>query len=291
MLARLVSDFLAALPADVRAGYADRPGLDHALAELWRRGQSPWPLLKLSFSQFATALARVVDGDLALEHIRLGELYLALSAASGDPAAIDVLERDYLTQLAPALGRLRLTAAELEEVMQRLRISLLVQRDDRAAALTAYQGRGPLLAWLRVCATREALHLRRRARPHDVFDEDRLGATVMNEVAIDDKYVMQRYHELFKAAFRVALTGLSADERLLLAQHYLDRASLETLAELHGKHRATVARKLSRARSQALSLTRDYLIASARLSAVECESVMRAAQSQLDLTLSGVLRA
>ena len=88
-----------------------------------------------------------------------------------------------------------------------------------------------------------------------------------------------------RAAFAAALAALAPRERTLLRQHHLDGVSLDRLAATHGVHRATVARWLAAARQAVADGTRDELMARLGLGTGEVASVVRLAQSQLDLSL------
>ncbi len=70
-----------------------------------------------------------------------------------------------------------------------------------------------------------------------------------------------------------------------MRQHYLDGLTLDELATLYGTHRATAARWLAAARQALLDGTRQALMSRLRMPRAECESVIRMARSELDMTM------
>ena len=102
--------------------------------------------------------------------------------------------------------------------------------------------------------------------------------------------VVEREHrEHVKAAFHTAIESLSATDRGILRLHLLERLSIDEIAALHDVHRATAARWLVRIRQHIGEHTREDLRARLRLDAAELDSLLRAVDSRIDLSLSRVL--
>jgi hypothetical protein len=99
----------------------------------------------------------------------------------------------------------------------------------------------------------------------------------------------RQYGPAFKAAFAAAFSALAPRQRTLLRQQVLDGLTIDELGALYRVHRATAARWLERAREALLSGTRTALERELKVSATECESIMRLAQSQLHVSIRRLL--
>jgi RNA polymerase sigma-70 factor (ECF subfamily) len=106
---------------------------------------------------------------------------------------------------------------------------------------------------------------------------------------IEKQYARRWSKEAFEQAFSGALGQLSDRDKALLRLHHIDGVSLEQLGTLYRTHRATVARWLAMARQRLLDGTRALLAERHRLPLAECDSIIREAQSQLELTLRSLL--
>jgi RNA polymerase sigma-70 factor (ECF subfamily) len=99
----------------------------------------------------------------------------------------------------------------------------------------------------------------------------------------------QNSREQFRAAFGEAVASLTARERTLLRQHYVDRLGPGELGPLYGVHRTTALRWLEDASATLVRATRRLLSSRLRASPDDVDSLMRALGSQLDLSLRRVL--
>jgi len=212
-------------------------------------------------------------------------LYLACGCVHGDPAAIRAFDDRYMPDVAHAIERLRLPPADVADVTQSIRQQLLTGPTPR---LAEYAGRGELAAWLRVIAVRAALK-RIRGRKPEVDADDALLA--LRSVGDDPElgYMKELYRRAFRESFDAALEGLDVRDRTLLRQHFVDGLAIDDLAPLYQVHRATVARWVQRSRDKLLDETRRQFMQRARVSARECESVLRMVKSRIDVTLSKLL--
>jgi RNA polymerase sigma factor (sigma-70 family) len=151
-------------------------------------------------------------------------------------------------------------------------------------------GRGGLAAWVRVVATREAARLLRKERRHEPTEDDELARVLAPDAGPELDYLKRLYRDEFKNAVHAAIAGLSDRERLVLRQHALDGLSIDQLAALHRVHRATTARWIAGARKAVLDGTRRALTDRLRLRPAELDSILRLIDSQLDVSLPGLLR-
>jgi RNA polymerase sigma-70 factor (ECF subfamily) len=87
----------------------------------------------------------------------------------------------------------------------------------------------------------------------------------------------------------VLFRSLSARDQHLLRLHYLEGMRAEELGRIFNTHRTTVWRWLTQCREQLLQATRQELAKTVKDS--ELSSLMNAVHSQLDVSISRVLKA
>ncbi|MDX2088015.1 MAG: hypothetical protein SFX73_09200 [Kofleriaceae bacterium] len=216
------------------------------------------------------------------------ELALASALAQGEPEALRIFERDLIPEITTALRRLRLSDAAVDEVAQALRVDLLVGPPPRIAD---YAGRGSLVGWLRVTATRRAFRMLRGTRHEDALDDmllDQLPAAATDPA---HAHLRARYTRELKRAVGEAFAGLELRQRNLLRQHILDQLGIDELAALYRVHRATCARWLADARGDLGRATRKQLGAALGLGMSELESLLRFLDSDIELSVSRLLGA
>jgi RNA polymerase sigma-70 factor (ECF subfamily) len=250
-----------------------------AIAELWSAPAE----IDAFFLRLAGELADAADVD-ELQRRHLVDLYVADRCAHGDAAAIAWVERTCVAPLGPAIGRIDSSPVFVDEIRQRVRTKLLVAIGARPPRIAEYAGRGPLGAWVRVVAVREALAARRQ-RGHEAPRGDALldvGASVTSpELGL----VKEQYRVEFEEAFRAALAELTAEQRNLLRHHYLHGLTLDQIAGLYGMHRSSVARRIAKTRSGLLSATRRGLMSRLATSQVEFDELMALIASRIDLSI------
>ena len=247
-----------------------------------------WPDVKLAPE---VARARLAELDpAALAHAQLADLGLAWACLAGDPAAQRAVDKLIRTEAQRAVAELRKPAHLADEVHQELAQKLLV---GPAPKLAQYAGQSALGRWLGVAALRTALNLTRAARPERPIDEadaDVIAAFVDPELAV----LRNQYRADVERAIRAAFEALdSARDRNLIRLYYLDRVGLDRLGQMFGVHASTVSRWLATLRESIISDTTNRLAEALGLrgeySAVE--SLIRALRSDIDVTLSRILRA
>jgi RNA polymerase sigma-70 factor (ECF subfamily) len=280
----------------VRAAHPEREipdELDPLLAASVARAAAAWPGFTVDAERFVAAIAaRLADGvppARALEAMQVDDLYLACGCAVGEPAALAGFEQRCGTAIERAIAATGASAAERADLGQVVRQRLLVApADGDTPRIAAYSARGPLAAWVRVVATREAARMLGRAR-REVADNDELAGLLADGDDPEIGYLKRLYRGEFKRAFQAAIEALTDRQRLLLRQHVLDGLSIDQLAALYGAHRSTTARWLEAARDAVLAGTQRELVQRLQLSRGELASVMRLIHSQLDVSLSRVL--
>lgn len=283
-----------------------RPDLD-APAELGARllaalddARLAWPDVALSDETFVHFLApKLPEGEPvipSLDALHGNDLYLACACARGDARALARLDRLCTPVIdGAAANHLGPSADQRNELRQRVHQLLLAPRETTPAGPAAprvadFSGRGTLAAWVRVVAIREAIVLSRRRRRELAIRHDALAHRLEPDAGPELDYFKRLYRDEFKLALAEAIEALSERDRTLLRQHTLEGLSVDRLAEAHGVHRATAARWVDSARQDMLKRTRRSLTQRLRMRPDELDSVMRLIDSQLDVTLSGLLR-
>jgi RNA polymerase sigma-70 factor (ECF subfamily) len=284
--------FLAALDAAARPRFAEGSGIGAVLAQLRDRAVAAYPDIAVDAATFAAELARRLGAGATPElvaKLRVDHVHLAIACAAGDPAAIRILEADFLVEVDASARRLRARPDQADEVKGHLRKILFVEEPGRAAALRDFSGRGDLRSYLRVIATRELVRVidggkREVAIGEDSF-LDRLSPVSDPELG----YLRESYRPEVDAAIRAALAGLPEPSRALLRYSVIDGWTVDRIAALYGVHRATAARRVAAARDELGAAIRAELAARLAISVEEVDSVVRLVQSKLDVSLERLL--
>ena len=268
--------------------------LERALEEVLRRAAT-LAGIDLPPAAFLPFLAeRVAEGpDLlaSLRELRVEDLAVAFGCATGSREALDAFERTYVPPVEEALRRTRLAPAVLADVMQDVRQLLFVATPPARPKIVSYLGRGDLVAWLKVTAMREAWRAGRPGR-ETAMEPDLLEAVTQHDAGADLELVSlrERFGKEFRRAFEEALDALPRADRTLLRYRYLDGLTGEEIASIRRVHRATVVRQLSDAHRTLLDDVRNRLREQLAINESECESLLRMARSDLEVSL-GVLLA
>lgn len=225
-----------------------------------------------------------------LGQLSLAELYLACACLHRDPEALAVFERSYLAKLPGLLGSMKEPAATIDEICQLVRVRVLVGTRDNGPRIAEYAGRGSLLSWLRVIASRVALKLIAANPPA----ADESGAALLEALPapgmdLELDLIKRRYHTEFRDAVREAFSSLSKDDRHLLRLYFVDRLSTPELGGLFRVHQSTAFRWLQRAQRAVYEETKRRLQARLGFATQEFKSLFAVLDSQLGLTISQML--
>jgi len=264
------------------------------LAERIARATRAWPNVTVAEEPFVRAIAERLDADAparALDAMQTDDLYLACGCATGDPGALAGFEERCSAVIARAIASTGASPSERADLGQVVRQRLLVApASGGAPRIATYSARGSLPAWVRVVATREAARMLPRARREVAAGDDELEGLLAGDDDPEVGYLKRVYRAEFKQAFHAAVEALDDRARLVLRQHTLDGLGIDRLATLHGVHRATAARWVEAAREAVHAGTQRELTLRLHLSRGELASMMRLIQSQLDVSLTRVLR-
>jgi RNA polymerase sigma-70 factor (ECF subfamily) len=259
---------------------------------LWRLGRSAWPGIEVSVEAFALHLAAGrTDEPLAdwLNHVHATDLYLACACAARVERALAMFDEHYLSRVGVFLSRLRPEPVWVEEICQVLREKLFVGESPK---ILDYSGRGTLGNWLRVVTVRTALNLASK-RTELLEDRDGQFRTREEPTGADPEleYIKEHYRSAFELALAASLAALTGEQRNLLRLHFIDRVSLDGLARLFHVHRATIARRISRARDAIVEHAREDLRRRLAIAPAEFESLMGLLASRLELSVTRLLEA
>ena len=253
------------------------PSLLPPIVEALSRARAAWPDIPEQDELAAFVANRLSPASTGLEVARLHfeDLYLAHACMQGHASATVALEHLLRTSATPALRRLSMDAAAIDDLLQTVLIKLVIGPD---AKLAGYMGRGSLRRWLRSFALRTGLKQRQRSRTNeDAALLDALPSSEGPEVA----FLGARYRASIRHALMEGFRTLDVRERGLMRQHYLDGLTLAQLGGMHRVSRRTVARWLAQARVSLESAARAAAVADAGLSDTEFQSLIPLVWSQL----------
>ena len=221
---------------------------------------------------------------------RAADVVVAGCCVDGDAAAQALVVDDLARLARQVAARFGMAASDDSEIAQLAQIALLSGSDGASPALARYSGAGSLRSYLRAVVVRTALKRRERDRPLASADDETLGLLPAAEDSPELRLIKQRGRGELRVALEDALAGLSPRQRNLLRQHYLDGLGIDALGRLYSIHRATAARWLERAHVDLSKGVRRHLQSALGLRPDELDSLMAAVTSQLDLSLSRLLR-
>jgi len=249
-----------------------------------------WPGTALDDAAFLEHVAARLDAPSpeALDALHIDDLFLACACLHGDALALQHFER---FALAPAVAALVDADMARDEVLQQLRVRLLVAEGGAPPRIDQYSGRGSLRGWARIAVLR-SIKDERRARSRrghaQALADDLLG----DPGAIADPELDQiRAHHgaAFRAAFASAVAQLSPESRRLLRQHHLHGLTLDALGQIYGVHRVTAARRLAKARADLLEDTRRELVRRLKIDRAELDRTVALLMSRLELSVERLL--
>jgi RNA polymerase sigma-70 factor (ECF subfamily) len=264
--------------------------LRHAIDEACRR----WPGIEVSDETFVRQIAghlpRAVPVGAGLADMQLADIALCAACLARDERALSWFERHIVPVVGLALRRLRLDSGLHDELVQVVRLKLLVPSGDRPAAIASYSGRGPLERWVRVISVRVGLNAIRDQRVGQPLEDDALYDAVEREIR-DPEALLVRHtrREALRQALTRSFEDLPPDARTLLRLRILDRLSLQEIASIHGVDASTISRRLDRVREGLLDRARDRLRRLVDDPSI-CDSLVHALQSGLDVSVARLLR-
>lgn len=257
----------------------------------WRaaydQARRTWPAITLPYETFAAHVAGFVSSS-PPDVAHAPDLFLACACGHGDGRALAILEDSYLTPARGSLLRLDQRPEFIDDVMQELRTRLLLGERRR---ILHYGGRGPIIAWLRIAATRIAIDLLRASKPAAAVETSEIEELPQADLGPEVHMLREAYRDLFTEALAETVRELSVPDRILLRRHLVDKLTLEEIARPYGVHPATIARRLAGIREGISEAVRHRLAAGHRDQggATSLESVAQAIRSEVQISLSALL--
>ncbi len=294
----MVSDpLLAALcdaaPPAVRDRVVDEPELAEMLRRLVAEAQQAHPDLAIDGAVLAAKLGAGLTDDgatpiaAAIAAICTPDLYLAIGCEKGLASALRSFMRTYqgdIDRAAAKCGSAGMSPGEFTALVQD-RLFVEPQRIAR------YTGKGDLRGWLRVVLSRLVVDVLRRAaagpleRPADPDDLLHVADAHDPELGL----LHAQYREPVRAALERAFARLSPRERNLLRLRLLEGWNHDQLGARFGVHRTSAARWIVQAQQALFEATRAELHAELGVAQREFESLARAVQSRLHLSVQRIL--
>jgi RNA polymerase sigma-70 factor (ECF subfamily) len=266
------------------------------LQRAYEVGQKRWPRLALSAEVFIrylrerlppadpkVRLAQVLD-----EQLYVADLYLACACVHNVPEALEALEQHCLMRLRETLKQ---PAAVVDDVLQQVRVHLLVGTTASGPQLPTYLGQARICSWIRAIAVRMVLHqLAPVVERHDENVLEALAALPAPGGGAELDLIRGMFQRDFKQALREAFAALTRQQRNMLRLYHVDGLTTTELGRLNGESQPTTSRKLARAREAVYEHTRRLLQERLNLSSQSFESLLNVVRSQLDLSIGQLLR-
>jgi RNA polymerase sigma-70 factor (ECF subfamily) len=257
--------------------------------QAYEAARAAWPAVTLDFQRFAEHARQVgfsLGGD--PDPANTADLFLACACGHGDGPAIEALEQRYVSPARFSLKRLDARPEFIDDVMQELRAKLLLPPEPR---ILRYGGRGPLLAWVRVAATRIAIDSLRNVR--EVVGREARDPDALDQVDFGPEVQLLRaaYRDAFQEAIAAAVAALTPKDRNLLRRHLVEHMTLEEMSAPYNVHPATVARRLMALREEIAAAVREHLAVRHRSQggATSLESLAQAIRSEVYVSLAPLL--
>ena len=283
---------------ELRAMFAASSGrvppasLGTVLTELCAQARAAHPDLGVRDRDLVEALAAhapAEDVEGFCSRCRAGELALAVAAAAGSSRAILELERIHAPTIDATCRRFAGRGHGVDDLRQLLRAKLFVADADGAPRITLYNGQGSLGSWLRVIATRLFIDLGRRKDRAREITEDPNELEIVEAVDLELELVKAEYRGAVAAAMVEAARELPPGERHLLRQHLAAGLTIDQLAAVLGIHRATVARRIARARDTLITRARELVAEKLNIEDRELGELFGLVVSKIDVSLRKLL--
>jgi RNA polymerase sigma-70 factor (ECF subfamily) len=268
------------------------PDLAQLVDEHHAQAAAAWPTFSLPLERFRAHIERHVRaraGEAPEQVVRTlpaADLYLAAACMDGDPAALAAFRDGVVPALKPALGKLGMSNAQIDETIQRVLVTVFVG-DGARPQIETYAGRGTLRSWLRTIAVRTGRRLL-GIEGSAIATEDELAALPAAVGDPEIELLRGRHRDQVKQAFAAAFAELGERDRNVLRQYHIDGLTIDQLATLYKVNRATTARWVAGARLAVITKTRQQLVEHHGVDASEVDSIIRLVRSQLEVSVREV---
>lgn len=263
-----------------------------SLARAIERARSAHPTFDFTLQPFVARIAQIAgsgaDATAVIDALAAGDLLLAHAALSGERAAQSELDALLLHEVRPAVQR-RSNGddARVNEVMQLVRVRMLVGDGQRSPKLNLYNAKGSLAAWARTMAVRTTYDMFANASGNttEALESALVQAAVATNVDPALLVLLDRSAPLLASAMGQAVRELSRRDRFLLRASLIDGTSIDELGAFYNQHRSTVARWIAKAKETLHGDTMRAFCELAQVSESDFISIMRALPSYFDMSL------
>ena len=269
------------------------PGLEALLHALFQKGAEAHPSVALGAEPFVIHLAqhKVRGGEaFVLEALCVEDLFLTCACAAGNVRALADLERTLVTKVPPYISRVSSAPDFVADVLQTLRVKLLLPRAERPPGIGDYAGRAPLAAWLRVAAVRIARDLIKEDARYVTLPTDAGGSAPSAKGGgpgdPEQGFLKAEGTVELDRAFARTLEGLDDRDRTLLRLYFVEGMSLAALGRIYHLHESTMMRRIHTLRERLLEELKKEL----GVDSVALASKVELVASRLDIHLGRHLR-
>ena len=263
-------------------GIPDGVELGARLAECLRTARAKWPRAQVADLVFARCLGKAAgEGGGTLDGVETDDLYLASGCVEGDPASVahlaDLVRRG-ASKWASGVD------VDVDDLGQRVLSRLLLPEGGAEARLARYEGRAPLVAYLKTVTRHLAVSLVRNAERHEAMPAPSTFFAAIGNPEQDA--IRVEFGEAFSRALDDAFCSLESRQRAVIAMHYADGVEVDAIAQVYRVHRVTVSRWLADARTQVFEKARQHLRGALGLTESDFENALRIIRSQIEISLS-----
>ena len=256
------------------------------------KAQEDFPEVAVSADEFR-AFVEPKSCETKIEQllVHAGELVLTCACSRGDPAALLVFDRVYLSEVDRVLSPTQL-AGQRDDLIQSVREKLFVGAVGSSPKIGQYRAAGALHRWVGLVIVRTFLDMSTQAGRMLAADTHSIADAALCPPGAGDievEYFKRLYRKEFADAFLEAVRTLEPSERVLLFHHYVERVTLDALADQQGVHRVTVARRIARIRDELRAAVIDQLRSQLELETDTIDSILRILESRPPLELLDLL--
>jgi RNA polymerase sigma-70 factor (ECF subfamily) len=274
--------------------WVDRPDLDARLSELCARGRAACPDLEVPDEIFVRHLASVLTRDRSgappLEDRFVGDLYLACACLARARGAAEAFDARCADAIRAAVTRLAPSDAARAEILQKARDVLIVGDRDHPPKLNSYLGTGPLARWAATTGQRLALQDLRSGRAEGRA-RDGLGKEPAPLADPELDFLKEQYRGQFETTLAALVAELDEGDRMLLRLTLIEGMSAEKIGKMYGMSRTSAWRRIEEVREKVADGLRHALRERLALSGSRVGSLAGLVASQIDVSLSRILRA
>jgi RNA polymerase sigma-70 factor (ECF subfamily) len=292
-LAEAFREALATAAAAGIGSWADAPDLEARLATMCAQARAAFPELDVGDQTFvrhlADVLARDKTGSASLADRLFGDLFLACACIVRAPGAAEAFDQLCTPAIRAAVARLAPSEAERDEIVQKARDVLLVGQPDAPPKLAQYLGTGPLARWVATTGQRLAL-LELRAGRAEGRAREGLSKEPAPPADPELAYLKQQYRGEFEATLATLVSGLDERDRRFLRLSLIEGMSAEKIGKMYSMSRATAQRRIEDVREKIADGMRRAMGERLALSGSGVGSVAGLVASQIDVSLSRILR-